>query len=305
MRKLFAAAGAFASSMPSRRESTMPKGRRRWSLAVGVMMTAAWLASPAAPAQAASHALTDRKDVTTAYQIHLVYAIPSDGADRGLDTNGAIATSFAAGQTWLHQQTVGKSYLRLDKYKTSTGALKPDITFFRLSETDAQVASQGAYVREEIQREMHAAGLTSTRKIYAVYYDGSSTFSRGGGAWPPTLIGNVAALYLHGAPPGAPACDTNSLATSTTRPGYLEFAMVHEIMHTLGLVPTCAPHQWRQGHVPEPNDLMYAGDVPWQLPPTLDIGHDDYYKANIAGCPDLAKSVYLTPTPAGAQPPPT
>jgi hypothetical protein len=25
---------------------------------------------------------------------------------------------------------------------------------------------------------------------------------------------------------------------------------------------TCAPHQWRTGHVPEPDDLMYGGDVP-------------------------------------------
>ena len=33
---------------------------------------------------------------------------------------------------------------------------------------------------------------------------------------------------------------------------------------------------------------MYAGDVPWQLPPVLDLGLNDYYKANIPGCPDLS-----------------
>jgi hypothetical protein len=282
----------------------MHKSRRWQVLAVSVAMTAAWLASPVAPAEVSSRVFADRKDVSPLYQIHLVYAIPSDGADRELDINGAIGTSFAAAQNWLHQQTGGPQ-LRVDEYKTSTGALMPDITFFRLSETDAQVASQGVHVLEEVELALHTARLTSAGKIYGVYYDGSNTHSCGVGDWPPTLMGNVAALYLHGTPPGAPACATQSLATSTSRPSYFEFGMLHEIMHTLGLVPTCAPHQWHTGHVPEANDLMYGGDAPWQLPPTLDIGHDDYYEASIAGCPDLAKSVYLTPTPTGAQPPPS
>jgi hypothetical protein len=53
--------------------------------------------------------------------------------------------------------------------------------------------------------------------------------------------------------------------------------MIHEIMHALGFVPTCAPHQTLAGHVSDsPNDVMYAGGAPW-APSTLDVGHDDYY----------------------------
>src|SRR5205814_2172955 len=76
-------------------------------------------------------------------------------------------------------------------------------------------------------------------------------------------------------------------------PGYLEFAMIHEILHTLGFVQPCAPHFTAAGHVANSNtDLMYAGAEAWR-PSTLDVGHDDYYMSKIPGCMDLADSPYL------------
>jgi hypothetical protein len=106
----------------------------------------------------------------------------------------------------------------------------------------------------------------------------------------------VAALYLHGHPPGAPGCDTNSFAPSKGLPGYLEFAMIHEIMHTLGFVAPCAPHFTLAGHVSDdPRDLMYAGPLPWQ-PSILDVGHDDYYDHGRLDCPDFARSPFLEPS---------
>ena len=70
--------------------------------------------------------------------------------------------------------------------------------------------------------------------------------------------------------------------------------MIHEIMHTLGFVPTCAPHHTLAGHVSDdPRDLMYAGSAPWQ-PSILDVNHDDYYGANVPGCLNFAQSPYLT-----------
>jgi hypothetical protein len=58
------------------------------------------------------------------------------------------------------------------------------------------------------------------------------------------------------------------------------------------------------GHVSDsPTDLMYAGDQPWQ-PSVLDFGKDDYFQHKNAGCLDLAKSAFLDPLPAGAEPPP-
>jgi len=41
--------------------------------------------------------------------------------------------------------------------------------------------------------------------------------------------------------------------------------MLHEILHTLGVVATCAPNHTLSGHVSDdPRDLMYAGPLPWQ-----------------------------------------
>jgi hypothetical protein len=78
--------------------------------------------------------------------------------------------------------------------------------------------------------------------------------------------------------------------------------MVHDILHGLGIVGTCAPHHHLAGHVSDfPNDLMYAGSAAWQLPPTLDVGRDDYYGHGRSDCPDLGRSPYLT---ANAPPPP-
>jgi hypothetical protein len=41
---------------------------------------------------------------------------------------------------------------------------------------------------------------------------------------------------------------------------------------------------------------MYAGTQPW-TPSVLDVGHDDYFRAGIAGCLDLASSSYLGGAP--------
>jgi hypothetical protein len=73
----------------------------------------------------------------------------------------------------------------------------------------------------------------------------------------------------------------------------MDLAILHELMHTLGFVATCAPHFTRAGHVSDsPTDLMYAGNEDWH-PSVLDIGRDDYFNAHIPGCLDLATSSYL------------
>ena len=73
----------------------------------------------------------------------------------------------------------------------------------------------------------------------------------------------------------------------------MDFAILHETLHTLGFVPSCAPHQTRAGHTSDdPTDIMWAGDGNWD-PSVLDYGHDDYFNANVPGCLDLADSSYL------------
>jgi hypothetical protein len=224
-----------------------------------------------------------------------MYVLPSDGVDEALDTNGRIATSGYAFNRWLLNQTGGR-WLRID----TVGGL-PDIGFFRLSRTDAQMRALDPYIRNYIEDDLRAAGQIRDDKLYAVYYGGSSGYSCGGGAWPPALVGNVGAMYLKGEPPGAPTCASNPLGASVESPGYLDFAMLHELMHTLGFVATCAPHHHLSGHVSDSStDLMWSGNDFWHLPPLLDIGRDDYYQHTNSACADFSKNAFLTLADPGA-----
>jgi Divergent InlB B-repeat domain/Domain of unknown function DUF11 len=216
-----------------------------------------------------------------------VYVVPSDETDRALDTDGTIVASTANWENWLKGQTGGHG-LRLDTYQGTV-----DVSFFRMSETEAQVSAKGPNVRDEIERELKAAGLTQPDKLYAVYYDGISTTACGGGAWPPSLPGIVGALYLPstfwntvGEPCYVPASSLAGLQL-------MDLAIVHELVHTLGFVQSCSPHFTAAGHVSDsPTDLMYAGTQDWH-PSVLDSGRDDYFNANIPGCADLSNSRYL------------
>jgi hypothetical protein len=256
------------------------------------------------------------------YQVRALYVLPSDGADEQLDTDDRICRSLQAATHWLSARTGGPR-LRLD-----TAGATLDIGFVRLEKSDAVMRGSGgrsiedgyAYLRDRIERELVRMNLVRPQKIYAVYYGGSSPFSCGGGAWPPNLPGKVAALYLHGEPPGASPCRSNPIGASVTRPGYVEYSMVHEVLHTLGIVADGAPNEHAAGHVFDPGvspamaaqDLMYAqrsgADPGWGTRDPdglqLDIARDDYYGHGRPDQADLARSVFLTPLPPDAQLPP-
>ena len=240
---------------------------------------------------------TDRPDELSGYQAKVLYVLPSDGQDQQLDTNGVIDRSVAAFQAWFERQ--GGRRVRIDTFQ---GLL--DITFVRLNRTDASIKATGAFVRDELERELRALGLDDPHKIYAIYYGGGSTFACGGGAWPPTLIGDTAALYLLGTPPGAQPCSLNEFAQSADTPGYWEFGMLHELLHTVGVVATCAPTHTLSGHVSDdPRDLMWAGNQPW-VPSLLDVNRNDYFRSRPGRCLDLQDSVFMTPMQLDAERPP-
>ena len=247
------------------------------------------LLASASAARAAPDALprstTDRPDDARGPQVHALYVLPSDGVDRALDTNGTIAASVANWQRWVQGQTFNNG-LRLD---TSGGEL--DVTFVRLARTDAQLAARGLALRDALEEELRSKAIVLPGKMYATYYDGSSAAACGGSAWPPKLLGAVAAVYLRATfGPGATCYEPER-----SRAGLqiMDFAVLHEVLHAIGFVPACAPNHARDGHVSDsPRDLMYAGDEAWR-PSVLDVGNDDYFHAHILGCPEFAVSRYL------------
>jgi hypothetical protein len=246
--------------------------------------------TPKTVAAALPRSLVDRADEVSGAQVHAMYVVASDGVDEQLDSNGRIATSVAGFNRWLSGQTAGRT-LRIDTYQGAT-----DITFRRLARTDADLRSTGALVRFSIEVELRAAGMIRDDKLYAVYYGGSSSVSCGEAPYPPLTPGNVAVVYLRG-----DGCPTQDMGTSIEAPLYFDFGMLHELIHAQGLVASCAPHINPFGHISDSaNDLMWTGNAPWQLPPRLDIGRDDYYLHGIPGCLDLDQSRYLVGGTGGA-----
>lgn len=47
----------------------------------------------------------DQEDDLKGFQFHIFYVIPSDGNDRGLDTDGTLNTSVTAAISWFKAQT--------------------------------------------------------------------------------------------------------------------------------------------------------------------------------------------------------
>ncbi|MDQ6688649.1 MAG: hypothetical protein M3Z50_13830 [Actinomycetota bacterium] len=137
--------------------------RAFWITVILVLIAAA----SAAAASSVRHFADQPDDFPGASQVHLVYAVPRDGTDAALDTNGTLRATVGSWEGWLAGQTGGRR-VRLD---TAIG--QPDITFVRLGHTDAQLVSKGVYIRDEIERELRARGFDRRGKVYAVYYGGS------------------------------------------------------------------------------------------------------------------------------------
>jgi hypothetical protein len=261
----------------------------------------------------------DRADDSSFDQIRFLYVLPSDAIDRQRDTNGQICNSIRGIATWFHAQT--STYLRLD----TSGDLI-DVGFVRLTKTDAQMRGTDpnntsidtgtAFVRERIERELVQMGLIASNKLYGVYYDGSSVYACGGGAYPPLIEDRVGAVYLQGMPPGTtkPCGDSFPWGQASLVPSYIDYAVLHELVHSMGIVPNSSPNEHAQGHVFDATataparDLMYSprtsGDPAWATNNAngllIDINSDDYYNA---GTVDLAKMSLISPLPASPQRP--
>ena len=231
----------------------------------------------------------DQPDDFAGPQIHVVYALPSNAEDLNLDRYGDIARSFEQIQDWL-VDAIGYR-LRLD---THGGEL--DVSFLRLPFTNTEIRSAGffevmSFLNDGIADQVGARN----DKTYAVYYFGESAFGGLGSAerrLGVTMVDTVTRnqRFLPGRyPQGA---------------GYWEAVMVHELLHTFGAVPTCAPNEGRGFHVTDSgDDLMYAGF--YENPEdgvgnvAIDVGRDDYFEHGRADCLDTAHSPFWERVGAG------
>jgi hypothetical protein len=119
-------------------------------------------------------------------------------------------------------------------------------------------------------------------------------------------------MYLQAIPTGLSQTCGSSFpwGQASLVPQYVDYGILHELVHSMGIVAMSSPHQHSTGHVfdlgaANPNtDLMYSPrpsmpDPGWATNTGLviDINSDDYYNA---GAVDLATMSLLSPLPTGA-----
>ncbi len=250
-----------------------------------------------------AYSTVDRPDDVSGYQVHFVYALPSDGQDDYLDINGRIEMSANAMNDWLERATEG-SRLRYDTYQ---GAL--DISYMQLDYTANEISSLGTGVLALMDFEIKSRGFDTSNKLYVVYYDGQFVSQEGycGLAnYPPDGAGVTAVLLLRAYIPRFDQPCPRQFTNSADFTGFFEMTILHEVMHLMGIAPACGSNV-SGGHVTDSEqDLMY-GQYDGSYSPlytVLDHNNDDYYLHGIPSCPDFANSVFLDPLPDNAELPP-
>ena len=218
----------------------------------------------------------DQPDVSDDYQIHFIYLLSLDGKDTELDISG-----------WIEKRikTVNKKFLKMSaKTKKSNGIGhqfkldmtkegKLDVTFVRMNVLKKQLDKTHA-PESLVYRYLKEKGFDNPKKVYATFTgfnhrDGNDIGGEGG--VPYTVI-FTPAVKSYGQPD-------------------MDLVILHELFHTQGAAYECGKRTYEGTHV-KGSDVLGKGI----LSTKIDSKNDTYYRHDIEGCPDLAKSVFVTPT---------
>ncbi len=263
--------------------------RRRLLLAaVGLAILAATAVLPATARAGVwcggtAESATDRPDVIAALSWHVVYAYPSDGADRFPQLVEPILADLSAVDVWWRGQDSTRAIrwdlAALPACATGIGAL--DLSAVRLTgDTAAYSGSGDRYGR--LRFDLAAAGFTDPDKKLLVLYDGAfdhsvrecgiarTGFPVSGGA------DSLAVVYLDA------HCGAGLGAGE-----FPAVAAVHEMTHTMHALAAAGtasgpPHACPgdAGHpCDSPSDLLYPSSQAGArlASKLLDVGRDDYY----------------------------
>jgi hypothetical protein len=240
-------------------------------------------AAPAKPARAAATwcGTPTQADlapnIVAGYPVHWIYAIPSDGPDRLTTYASRMQTDAESIDAWWRGQDPTR-VLRNDLAPFSCGT-QLDLTLVRLSLSGSQLAD--ADIRfGNIANALEGRGFSSRFTKYLVYYDGPVEPDICGQGGSDSSGLGFAMVYVQ-------ACVGVPFDTTAA----------HEVLHTLGAVPSAAPHDCPEpndGHVCDnPLDMMYPfGDETPITSLPLDFGRDDYY-GHSGAWPDVQDSPWL------------
>ena len=244
-------------------------------------MFAAVVAAPAdaAPAPVAwcgtDTSATDRKpDAVAARQIGVIYAFPAGGADRFSALASPILTDLAAVDAWWRREDPTRAprfdLAAFPACATAIGRLDfARVPLQRGPEFYAPFPGRFGRLNAELTGPPFA--FANRFKKYLVFYDGPVEEPNicGTASGRPDDGASFAIVYLA-------ACGNDAGAGALNAD-----VAVHELLHTLGAVPTAAPNTCAQsqGHVCDsPSDIMFPSTrgEPLDLA-RLDAGRNDYY----------------------------
>ena len=223
-----------------------------------------------------NRSIIDRPDVNDDYQVHFIYAILKNGKDKEWDVNGYIEkNALKVNKNFLKWSAKNKKSNGIGqkfKYDFSNDG-KLDVSFVRLNLTRKEIDKPDNPV-EIIFREVFRQGFNNPKKVYAIFSGFKTKLgnSRGGTAGPLFTV-----LY-------GPAIKSYSSKD-------MEIVILHELFHTQGAAYGCGKRTYDGAHV-KGSDVLGKN----KTTTTIDGKNDTYYLHGIKDCPDLSKSVYLTPT---------
>ena len=220
----------------------------------------------------------DQPDVNDDYQIHFNFIIAKDGEDTELDINGYLEQRMLAANEKMKKWTaknkksngVGQNF-KLDMRKDG----KLDVTFIRMNLTKKQI-DEPRYPDGVIDDYLINTGFVNNpKKVYANFagFKTKHGDSHGGKGDFPFMV-----IYTPAA---------NSYGEKE-----MDMVVIHELFHAQRASFWCGKRTYTGTHV-KGSDVLGIDD---DLSTVVDSKNDTYYRHDIEGCPDLAKSVYLTPT---------
>jgi hypothetical protein len=228
-------------------------------------------------------------EVVAGNQIHVIYAFPSDGADRFADVASPIVTDLEAIDGWWRSQDPGRT-LRFDQFAfpgCAPGLTRLDLTKVRLPQP-ASSYSDPFTILQRVSVDLASApfGLTEFWAKYLVYYDGPmSNPNVCGISHTPSNLGvsrTFAAVFLQTCP------------DDTGQGGYRAWTTAHELVHNLGAVLPGAPNACPGGgHTCDHTQDLMGRFVNAPITAAfLDYNRDDWY-GHSGGWPDIQDSPWL------------
>ena len=218
----------------------------------------------------------DQPDVNDDHQIHFIYLLSLDGKDSELDISG-----------WIEKRvnSVNRKFLKMSARNKKSNGIgqqfkldmteegKLDVTFVRINFSKKQLDVPD-YPTDMIYLYLRQKGFNNPKKVYATFAGFKSKHgnSDGGEGYVPMMVIYAPAVKTYGQPD-------------------MDLVILHELFHTQAAAYGCGKRTYKGGHV-KGSDILAAGTVT----SSLDSRNDTYYRHDIEGCPDLAKSVFVTPT---------